>query len=99
MELENLKQIANMIMAIDHVGMQADDIYKCEHGHQAILALDKLDKHVAVRLLMHIIHVQQLQLCDANIEYSQTNPFKDMVNFDYIDSYIKGNSPEMNTLY
>ncbi len=98
-EVENLKKIANMIMNIDHVGMQCDDIHKCEQEHQAILALDKLERHVAVRLLMHVIHVQQLQLACAKIEYDTNNPFKDMVNFDYIDSYIKCNSPEMDTLY
>ncbi len=95
----DLKRVANMVMNIDHVGVQCDNLFKCEEKHQAILALDKLDKHEAVRLLVHVIHVQQLQLANAKIEYDPTNPFKDMVNFDCIDSYVKSNSPDMDTLY
>jgi hypothetical protein len=99
MKLQELQQIANMVMSIDHIGVQSDDIHKCEQKHQAILAIDKMDKHDAIRLLMHIIHVQQLQLAFAKIEFDETNPFKDMVNFKHIDSYISCNSPDMETLY
>jgi len=88
-----------MIMDIDHIGVQCDDIHKCEQQHQAILAVDKLDKHDAIRLLFHIIHVQQLQLANAKIDFDETNPFKDMVNFDNIDFWISCNSPDMETLY
>jgi hypothetical protein len=96
---EDYQKIANMIMDIDHVGVQCDDIHKCEQKHQAILAVDKLDKHEAIRLLVHVIHVQQLQLANAKIEFDETNPFKDMVDFDNIDSYVSCNSPDMETLY
>jgi hypothetical protein len=99
MKLEELQQIANMVMSIDHIGVQSDDIHKCEQKHQAILAIDKMDKHEAIRLLMHIIHVQQLQLAFSKIEFDESNPFKDMVNFKHIDSYIKCNSTDMETLY
>lgn len=93
------QKIANMVMNIDHIGVQCDDIHKCEDMHQTILTLDKLEKHDAIRLLVHVIHVQQLQLANAEIEYDIYNPFKEMVNFDCIDHYVKCNSPEAKTLY
>jgi hypothetical protein len=96
---EDYQKIANKIMDIDHVGVQCDDIHKCEQKHQAILAVDKLDKHEAIRLLVHVIHVQQLQLANAKIEFDEENPFKDMVNFNHIDNYVSCNSPNMEMLY
>jgi hypothetical protein len=96
---EEFQKIAKLIMDIDHVGVQSDHIHKCEQKHQAILAVDKLDKYEAIRLLVHVIHVQQLQLANAKIEFDEENPFKDMVNFTYIDSYVSNNSPSMETLY
>ena len=99
MKKEELQKIANMVMSIDHVGVQCDDIHKCEEKHQAILALDKMDKYDAIRLLVHIIHVQQLQICDAKIELTQDNPFRDMVNFDFIDEQLRCNDPGSYTLY
>lgn len=39
-----LQKLAHMVMNIDHAGVQFDNIHKCEEKHQAILALDKLDK-------------------------------------------------------
>ena len=96
---ENYQKIANMIIGIDHVGVQCDDIHKCEQKHQAILAIDKLDKHEAIRLLVHVIHVQQLQLVNAKIEFDVENPFKDMVDFNHIEEYVKCNSHNMDTLY
>jgi hypothetical protein len=94
-----LIEIANMILSIDHVGVQVDDIHHCEHKHQTIMALDKLDKHEAIRLLMHVIHVQQLQLAGAAVKHDPLNPFKDMVDFKYIHRYLKENSPKMASLY
>jgi hypothetical protein len=96
---EKLQRIAKSVMTINHVGVQCDDIHHCENKHQTILALDKLDKHEAIRLLVHVIHVQQLQLAGAKIEFDATNPFKDMVNFNHIDSYVSCNSPVQDTLY
>jgi hypothetical protein len=96
---EILQKIANAIMNIDHVGVQCDDIHKCEEKHQAILLVDKLDKHEAIRLLFHIIHVQQLQLANATIVLDETNPFKDMINFDAVENYISCNSPNSESLY
>lgn len=96
---KELQRIANMFMDIDHMGVQSDNIHKCEQQHQAILAADKLDKHEAIRLLSHIIHVQQLQLVNAKIEYDEMSPFRDMVNFNYIDRVVKYNSPNTDTLY
>jgi hypothetical protein len=96
---KELQRIAKMVMSIDHVGVQCDDIHKCEQKHQAILAVDKLKKHEAIRLLMHVIHVQQLQLYNAKIEIDESNPFSDMVNFEYIDNYVYSNSPNMKTIY
>ena len=87
-----------MIMAIDHLGVQCDDPMYCEQKHQAILAVDQLDKYEAIRLLFHIIHVQQLQLVGSKIEFDETNPFKDMVNFDYMDSYVSSNSLDTTTI-
>lgn len=96
---ETFQKIANDIMNIDHVGVQLDDIHKCEQKHQAILLVDKLDKHESIRLLFHVIHVQQLQLANATIVLDEKNPFKDMTNFDHIDHYISCNSPDMESLY
>ena len=96
---EEYQKIANKIMGIDHVGVQCDDIHKCEQKHQAILAVDELDKYEAIRLLVHVIHVQQLQLANAKIEFDAENPFKEMVNFLHIEEYVKCNSPNMETLY
>lgn len=97
--LSEFQKIAQMVMSIDHIGVQCDNIHKCEEKHHVILTLDKLEKHDAIRLLIHVIHVQQLQLAGAKIEYDIDNPFKDMVNFKFIDDYVKCNSPEMETLY
>jgi hypothetical protein len=94
-----LKDLCKRIMALDHIGVQCDHIHKCEEMHQTIRELDKMDRHEAVRLLMHVIHVQQLQLVGAKIEYDNQNPFNDMVNFDYINDYVKNFSPDMETLY
>jgi hypothetical protein len=96
---EELQKIASMVMGIDHIGVQCDDVHRCEEKHQAILAIDKLDKHDAIRLLVHIIHVQQLQLAGAKIVFDEENPFRDMVNFNHIDQYVRSNSPDMISLY
>ena len=99
MTKQELQNIAYMVMNINHVGVQCDNIHICEQKHQTILELDKMDKHEAIRLLIHVIHVQQLQIVDAKIEYSEDNPFRDMVNFAYIDDDVKCNSPTMISLY
>ena len=99
MNKEELQRIANSVMSINHVGVQCDDIHHCENMHITILALDKLDKHEAIRLLIHVIHVQQLQLANAKIELDETNPFKDMSNFDYVDSFVRSYSPDKESLY
>lgn len=96
---ENLQKIANTVMYIDHVGVQCDDIHECEKMHQVILEIDKLDKHEAIRLLVHIIHAQQLLLAGADINLDKTNPFKNMVSFDCIEDYVRGYSPNVGTLY
>ena len=99
MNKEKLQLIAKSVMSINHVGVQCDDIHHCENTHQTILALDKLDKHEAIRLLVHVIHVQQLQLANAKIEFDESNTFKDMVNFNNIDSYVRSYSPDLDTIY
>ena len=96
---DQLKKMANMVMDIDHMGVQCDNIHKCEEKHQAILQLDKLDRYDAVRLLMHIIEVQNLQLVGAKIDYDYLNPFQDMVYFEGVETYVNSNSPNMETLY
>jgi hypothetical protein len=97
---EDLQKIAHSIMDIDHYGCQADNIHKCEQKHRAIISLDKLDKHEAVRLLMHVIEVQQLRLINVDITPDPKNPFVDMQEFRNIDIYVqKCNSPTMETLY
>jgi hypothetical protein len=96
---KELQRLARMVMDIDHVGVQCDDIHKNEQMHQTILAIDKLDKYQAIRLLVHVIHVQQLQLANAKIEFDKNNPFKDMVDFDHIECYVSCNSHDMATLY
>lgn len=96
---EQYQKIAKSVMAINHMGVQCDNIHDCENKHITILALDKLDKHEAIRLLIHVIHVQQLQLVGAKIEYDEENPFNDMDDFEHITSYVSSNSPDMETLY
>lgn len=86
-------------MDINHVAVQCDDIHANEFLHQVILNLDKLDRYTSVRLLIHVIHVQQLQLANAEIRYDNDNPFKNMTDFEYIDSVVKNYSPIMETLY
>lgn len=86
-------------MRLDHMGVQCDDIHRCEEMHQTIRAIDKMDKHEAIRLLMHVIHVQQLQLVGAKIEYDAENPFKDMVDFKYITDNVKSFPHNLETLY
>lgn len=83
-----LQELANLVMSINHVQLQCDDIHAHEHKEMIIEKLFKLHKTEAVRLLMHVIHVQQLQLCGASIAYDVENPFKDMIDFAYIDSYV-----------
>ena len=99
MNKQEMQDLAKKIMSLNHVGIQCDDIHYCEEMHQTLRLIDRMERHDAVRLLMHVIQVQQLQLVGANIEYEENNPFKDMVNFDYIDSDVKCYSPEMETLY
>jgi hypothetical protein len=96
---EKLQKVAKQVMNIDHIGVQCDDIHCCEFKHQTILELDKLDKYQAIRLLVHVIHVQQLQLVGATVEFDKHNPFKDMVELAHIDSYVSSNSPDAETLY
>jgi hypothetical protein len=95
----SLKDLCKRIMGLNHMGVQSNHIHYCEQMHETILELDKLSKHEAVRLLMHVIHVQQLQLEGARLEYDPQNPFRDMVNFTHIDEYVKHFSPKMDTLY
>lgn len=99
MNKEELQVLAKRIMDIDHVGCQSDDVHENENKHQIILELDKMDKFDVVRFLMHIIEVQQLQICDAEIRYTENNPFRNMVNFEHISEYLKNNSPNQRTLY
>ena len=97
---EELRVIANSIMALNHVRIQCDDIHNCEEKHQAILSLDKLDKHEAIRLLVHVIHVQQLQLAGATVILDPENPFQNMTNFEHIAEYVQRcNSPTQPSLY
>ena len=96
---ENLQRIAKMVINIDHVGSQCDDIHHCEYKHQTILELDKLDRYVAVRLLISVIEAQQLSLCGAKIELDNENPFRDMIEFNFIDMHVECNSPDDKTLY
>lgn len=88
MKTEELQKIAKLIMSIDHVAVQTDSLNSCNAMQEVINILDNMDKKDAIRLLIHVIHVQQLQICDAEIKYSNDNPFKDMVNFKYIEQYI-----------
>ena len=94
----DLKEICHKVMTLNHIGVQCDNIIDCENMHQVIRILDKIDSHIAIRLLMHIIHVQELQLLNAKIEYDGENPFRDMVKFEFINEYVKSFSPEMETL-
>ena len=94
METKDLQTMAQMVMEINHVGVQTDEPNYCFHKHEVIMRLDKMDRHEAVRLLIHVIHVQQLQLAGAKIEYDETNPFEDMVKFEHISENVKCNSPE-----
>jgi hypothetical protein len=94
-----LQDLCKRIMGLDHMGVQCDNIHYCEEMHQTIRELDKMDKHEAIRLLMHVIHVQQLQLVGAEVKYDEQNPFLDMVKFDYIKVYINSFSANMETLY
>jgi len=88
MKEDELKKIAKLIMSIDHVGVQTDSVISCNGMEEVISILDSMDKESAIRLLIHIIHVQQLQLLDAEIKYNNDNPFKDMVDFKHIGQYI-----------
>jgi hypothetical protein len=97
--IEKLRDIVFNILEIDHIACQCDDIHACNFKHQVILSLDKLNKHDVIRLLMHVIEVQQLSLANAEIKLDESNPFKDMDKFNYISSIIKTNSPDMETLY
>ena len=95
-----LKELARKIMALNHVNIQCDDIHNCEEKHQAILSLDKLDRYEAIRLLMHVIHVQQLELAGATVILDPENPFRDMSKFEHIADYVhKFNSPTQTSLY
>ena len=97
---KELRAIANKVMALNHVGIQCDHIHLCEEKHQLILSLDKLDKHEAIRLLMHIIHVQQLQLAGATIVLDPENPFQDMLNLSHITDYVQEcNDPNQLSLF
>jgi hypothetical protein len=96
---EELQSLCKSIMMINHEGVQCDDIHNCEYAHQLILKLDKMEHHDAIRLLMHIIEVQNLQYAGAKIEFDEENPFKDMDKFLYIDEVLKCNSPTMDSLY
>jgi len=93
------QDLCKKIMGLNHMGVQFDNIHNCEEMHQTIRLLDKMDRHEAVRLLMHVIHAQQLQLVSAEIKYDEQNPFKDMVNFDYVEGILNNFSSNMETLY
>ena len=99
MNKQEMQDLAKKVMSLNHIGIQSDNIHYCEEMHQTLRELDKMERHDAVRLLMQVIHVQQLQLAGAKLEYNEHNPFKDMVNFNNIDSYVKSYSHEMETLY
>lgn len=93
------KELCKKILTINHIGVQCDNIHDCEEMHQTIKLLDNMDKHDAIRLLMHVIHVQELQLIGADVKYDEENPFKDMVEFECMETYIKSFSPNLDTLY
>ena len=93
------QDLCKKIMGLNNIGVQCDNIHDCEEMHQTIRLVDKMDRHEAVRLLMHVIHVQQLQLVSAEIKYDEQNPFKDMVNFNYVESILNNFSADMETLY
>lgn len=94
----NLQKLCKRIMHLDHIAVQCDHLLACEEMHQTIKEVDKLDKNEAVRLLMHVIHVQQLQLAGAEIKYSEDTPFKDMVEFTGIETSVRSYSPNKETL-
>lgn len=94
--IEELKIIARGVMKINHVAIECGDPLENENLHLLILKIDKLARHEAVRLLTYIIHVQQLQLAGAKIVYDPKNPFRDMINFEYLDSNIKSYPPRYN---
>lgn len=97
--MSNLKELAGKIMQINDMGIQCDNIHDCEFRHQIIREINKLDKYEAIRLLMHVLHVQNLSYAGANIEYDKDNPFMNMADFAHVDSYVKGHNPNRETLY
>ena len=91
--MSGLKDLCKDIYSLDHVAIQCDDVHECQRMHNVIMTLDNMDRHEAVRLLMHVIHVQQLQIANAEIVYDTTNPFVDMTQFNHIEQYVKSYTP------
>jgi hypothetical protein len=96
---QQLKELCKRVMALDHFGVQADNIHYCEEMHQTLRVIDSMDRYEAVRLLMHIIHTRELQLLGAEIKLDEDNPFKDMLEFNHIGTYVKCFSHTQETLY
>ena len=86
---DDLRKLAVQILNISHVTIQCDDAHEVDQLCVLISEVEKLPKNYAIRFLIHIIHVQQLQLANAEIKYDETNPFKEMVKFQHIISYLK----------
>lgn len=97
--MSDLKGLAGKVMQINDIGIQCDNIHDCEFRHQVIREIYKLDKYEAIRLLMHVMHVKQLTLAGAKIEYDHDNPFSGMADFEHIDCYVKGHNPDLDSLY
>ena len=84
-----LRSLCIDIMKIDHVSCEYDDYSACRYKHELILELDKLDKHTAIRLLMHVLDVKSL----VSMSPIDGNPFLDMSDFRYLKSALNSNEP------
>lgn len=89
-----LKEIAIRTLSIDHFAIQVDDQHECEAKERLLDDLDKLDRYDAVRLLMHVMHVQSLIAKGIEIGFTQNNPFANMADFNSIGRYVKNYPPK-----
>lgn len=81
------QELALEINSISWEAKQCDDMHENEKVRFLIACLEQLPNKHAIRLLMHVLEVQNL-ISDRGWTENE-NPFRDMDKFEYLETALK----------
>jgi len=93
--MKDLTTLAKEITNLNFFSIQSDSPDECQKAQFLINELDELPKKDVIRLLFHIIEVINL---NSNPNIDPLNPFKDMLEYKYIDGIVNCYQNERNNI-